>query len=477
MSIKRYIANKDTTITNAYKENLSTRATEANMGASDILDLFSIYGQANTSSLESARILLEFPINEIISDRNNNKIGLSGSSQFILKLSNAPHGESTPSNMTLVATAISRSWTEGIGLDMENYSDIGQSNWLSASLNQGWVVEGGDYIGEEFTQYFDTGIEDLELDITNLVESWISGTTINNGIGVRLTSSLENSTTSYYVKKFFARGSEFFYKRPWIEVRTNDFFVDNRINFTISSSLLDSEDNLNKLVLYNRVKGKLKNIPSIGTGSGLFVSLYSGTIAPEGTALVLHNATTKVEAGFYKTGIYTASVGINTQFSYLFDVWFSGSTPEASSSIVFATGSTIYTNEFEASFDNQKIEYVLNITNLKSSYKRNEQIRLNVFARDVDWSPNLYNVSSTYVENIIINDMFYKIIRLQDNLEVIPYGTGTLEHTKLSFDTEGNYFDLDMSLFEPGYAYGVKFGNKFGDDFNEFKETFKFRVE
>ena len=73
--------------------------------------------------------------------------------------------------------------------------------------------------------------------------------------------------------------------------------------------------------------------------------------------------------------------------------------------------------------------------------------------------------------------MFYKIIRLQDNLEVIPYGTGTLEHTKLSFDTEGNYFDLDMSLFEPGYAYGVKFGNKFGDDFNEFKETFKFRVE
>jgi hypothetical protein len=477
MSIKRYIANKDTTITNAFNYNLTTRATTANMGASDILDIFNIYGHANSSSLEAARILLQFPINDIIADRNNNKIAPSGSSQFILKLSNAIHGESTPSNFTLVATAISRSWVEGIGLDMENYTDIDQANWLSASSNQGWTTEGGDYIGEEYKQYFDTGFEDLELDITPLVESWIDNSLQNNGIGIRLTSSLENSTTSHYVKKFFARGSEFFYKRPWIEVRTNDSFQDNRGNFTISSSLLDSQDNLNTLVLYNRVKGQLKNIPSIGTGSGLSVSLYSGTIEPQQPALLLHNGLTKVQAGFYKTGIYTASVAINTKFPYLFDVWFSGSTAENNNSTVFATGSVIYTNEFDASFDNQKIEYIINITNLKNRYKTNEQVRLNIFARDKDWSPNLYNVSSKYAENIIINNMFYKVIRLQDNLEVIPYGIGAIEYTKTSYDSEGNYFDLDMSLFEPDYAYGIKIGYKFGDDFNEFKEIFKFRVE
>lgn len=477
MSIKRYVANKDTTITNAFNNNLTTRATTANMGASDILDVFSIYGQATTSSLEASRILLQFPISDIVLDRNNGKIGLSGSTEFILKLSNAPHGNSTPSDFSLVVAAISSSWNEGLGLDMETYTDIGVVNWLSASATQAWITEGGDYIGQEFKQHFDTGLEDLEIDITSLVESWITGSISNNGIGIRLTGSLENSTTSYYVKKFFARGSEFFFKRPWIEARTRDFLKDDRNNFTISSSLLDSEDNLNTLVLYNRVKGKLKNIPSIGTGSGLSVSLYSGTVGPTGVAQILHNGATKVQAGFYKTGIYTASVAIKTTAPYLFDVWFSGSTAESSGTVIFATGSVIYTKEHDASFENQTQEYVVNITNLKNSYKTNEHTRFNLFAREKDWSPNLYHVASNYTENVIIEELFYKIIRIQDNLEVIPYGTGTLEHTKLSFDDTGNYFDLDMSLFEPGYSYGIKLGYKFGDDFSEFKEIFKFRVE
>ena len=43
--IKRYYATKDNTITNAYAENLTTRGSDANMGASDILEVFSIYGQ------------------------------------------------------------------------------------------------------------------------------------------------------------------------------------------------------------------------------------------------------------------------------------------------------------------------------------------------------------------------------------------------------------------------------------------------
>ncbi len=101
MSVKRYVANKDTTITNAYKSNLIKRATDANMGASDILEIFSIYGQATTSSLEASRVLVQFPIEDIVSDRSLKKIGQSGNVEFILKLSNAVHGESTPSNINM----------------------------------------------------------------------------------------------------------------------------------------------------------------------------------------------------------------------------------------------------------------------------------------------------------------------------------------------------------------------------------------
>ena len=51
MAIKKYIAEKDNTITNAFESNLSTRGTGSNMGASDILEVFSIYGQAQQPSL------------------------------------------------------------------------------------------------------------------------------------------------------------------------------------------------------------------------------------------------------------------------------------------------------------------------------------------------------------------------------------------------------------------------------------------
>ena len=38
MAIKRYYLTKDNTITNAFKADLLTRGTDANMGASDILE-------------------------------------------------------------------------------------------------------------------------------------------------------------------------------------------------------------------------------------------------------------------------------------------------------------------------------------------------------------------------------------------------------------------------------------------------------
>ena len=44
MTIRRYLPTKDSTITNAFKQNLTTRATDANMGESDVLEVFSLYG-------------------------------------------------------------------------------------------------------------------------------------------------------------------------------------------------------------------------------------------------------------------------------------------------------------------------------------------------------------------------------------------------------------------------------------------------
>ena len=86
MAIKRYTATSDNTITNAYKMDMLTRATGSNMGASDILEVFSIYGQQTTSSAELSRVLVKFPTDSISSDRTAGTIPASGSVKFYLRM-------------------------------------------------------------------------------------------------------------------------------------------------------------------------------------------------------------------------------------------------------------------------------------------------------------------------------------------------------------------------------------------------------
>ena len=119
MSIKRYNSEKDNTIANALRENLTARSTKANLGASDILEIFSIYAQASTSSVEHTRVLLQFPVDKISTDRTSNVIPASGSVEFKLKLSNTPHGQTAPENFQVSIHPLVRPWTEGDGLDMD----------------------------------------------------------------------------------------------------------------------------------------------------------------------------------------------------------------------------------------------------------------------------------------------------------------------------------------------------------------------
>ena len=66
MSIKRYFSNGDNTINNAFSSVLTTRGTGSNAGRSDILEVFSIFGQASSGSLEKSRALIKFDISLLL---------------------------------------------------------------------------------------------------------------------------------------------------------------------------------------------------------------------------------------------------------------------------------------------------------------------------------------------------------------------------------------------------------------------------
>jgi len=766
MGIKRFTASIDTTITDAYAENLSTRATSSNMGASDILETFSIYGQRTTESLERSRVLLKFPIEEITSSRASGIIPARGSVSFFLKMFNAEHSETVPRDFTMSVAALSQSWDEGQGLDMEDYSDGGIgarsrrgpgigatwnhrstglfasasidfdatdsylsvpdnaslrfddsadeafsiSAWIylddisatrpivakwhqgntkreyalfvdtngavnfslydesesaelvrktanstvttatwyhvlvtydgsgsaagikiylagtsktltaddtgtyvamegnntsltigyyqigsnkyfdgrmtevaiwskelsQAEINQvynkgcpvsplgcnsdassnlvAWWRMGGavgdaltnasagstnrilDQVGVQtatgsgfsataadniktdiypddcsfadkakcwdqaggsidtgslnttfFTKSFTDGIEDLEVDISFLVEEWAMNTTAstgryNHGIGVFLSGSAESggNKNSYYTKRFFGRESEFFFRRPVIEARWDSVKKDSSSRFYLSSSLL-STDNLNKLYLYNIVKGQAKGIPGLATvGDKIMVTCYqklggAPITLPLGGGVVTadqHNVTGQ----HFEAGIYTASFAFtSSNVPSFYAVWHTGSV--AHEGTQFHTSSLITVKKYDASDYNPKPSYVTSISNFKSEYSRVETARFRIYVREKDWNPTIYTKAKTDPETNIVDSAYFKVVRLSDNYIVVPYDTGSASGTMMSYDSQGNYFDLEMGMFEPDYAYGFKFLLKVNGQFVEQEEVHKFRVE
>jgi hypothetical protein len=315
----------------------------------------------------------------------------------------------------------------------------------------------------------------LEINVSTLVEQWIDGTKENYGIGIRLTSSNEASsslnedgaTDSYYTKRFFARGTQYFFKKPVIEARWDSSIQDDRGDFYASSSLAPAADNLNTLYLYNYVRGRLTNIPAIGTGE-IYVDLYQ-TLGGDALTQVINTPAT---GGYVSAGIYSCSVCITGSYTTLRDVWYSGSTE-------YFTG-TISPESFAAvAVSNGNARYVTSIKNLRNKYFSEEEARFNVYVRSKNWSPTIYTVASEEIENTIIPSASYRIYRVLDGYNVIPHGTGSDLQTSLSYDVSGNYFNLDMSLLEPGYEYGIKlaFYDSQRQSWLEQDQKFLFRVE
>ena len=478
MGIKRYVAIADNTITNQYNEALQSRNTKGNAGLADSMEIFKIYGQVTSGSSEQSRILIKFPINEtdlnssvrtIKQDRDANILPASGSVNFFMKLHNVRHSDTVPRNFKLVAHPLSKDWSEGTGIDLDEYSDIGESNWLSASTGNKWTTAGGDFdTSSVFQQQFDTGLEDFEVDVTSYVEGTIANSINsgnNYGFAILLSSSFLADSNSYYTKKFSARSSEYFFNRPIIEARWDSSLKDDRRNFYYSSSLCPAADNLNTLYIYNNVGGRLKNIPSIGTGS-IYVGLYqSSASAPSGSVL------TAVTGGYVSTGIYSCSVALTGTADTLHDVWYSGSTQ-------YHTG-TLYPETLTLGETTRTNDYYVSLTNLKTTYSNTETARIRIYTRLKGWSPTIYTRAVSEPQLYIPTSGSYEIIRIIDNYKVVKHATGSIKYTELSFDGSGSYFDFDMSMLESGYSYGIKlaFYDDFISDYKPINEVFRFRVE
>lgn len=113
------------------------------------------------------------------------------------------------------------------------------------------------------------------------------------------------------------------------------------------------------------------------------------------------------------------------------------------------------------------------IPNLKTVYDTTEitTLRLDVFPKDWNLAAGglpyaTAITASTDASGAVLLDAYHRVVDDLTGDELIPFGTGSTKHTKLSYDDRGNYFTLYMSSLPPGRLCRLDFGWNSGSVWN-----------
>jgi hypothetical protein len=236
--------------TASYDASIYLQQPEQNSGRDEILEVGKLY---YGSSKDIARSLIKFNIESISSSIHAENISGSWSAYINLKASNS---EEVPLEYTIYANAISQSWTMGTGTKFDNITSDGVSwkyrdgiNTWQDNVVGGTAVfvtgttgsanaEGGTwYLSGSTSQSFNYEPDDIRMDVTGIINLWISGSLPNNGIIIHHGLENENDDLDYGLLKFFSKETSTIYE-PKLELVWDDqiFSTGSLSNVTGSAS-------------------------------------------------------------------------------------------------------------------------------------------------------------------------------------------------------------------------------------------------
>jgi hypothetical protein len=476
---------KDTYITNKIVSD-KFRATDANVGQAGTLDLFKMFAESTlngSSSLnELSRLLIKFDLAPLQSLTGSILDISHDSFKCTLKLYDVYGGQSCPSNFKMIVYPLSKSFDEGVGMDVKTFSHLDSCNFITSSIQSGtpvlWNSSGSNAFGvlgqsnidiiasgnlqngsgvvDLFkTQSFDTGEEDLSIDITTIVSATIAGLLPDHGLRLSFSGTNETDEKTRFVKRFASRHASNVYKRPKILVQYDNSEHDHQESmfFDLTGSIF----------LRNYHRGQPANILS-GTAavqmSGsecITLKLKSGSFSR-----ILSASQHKIGKN-YVTGVYSASFAIssletsltgeiNSVGSGTFKVyWLS-----KDMNIAYHTGSIVINEITRSSFDSSPRRLSVTMTNQRSQYRLGDKARIRVHIADM--TPVIVKARKTPREkkSIITKEMFYRVIDARTNDVIIPFDT-VKRSTNLSSDGKGMFFDLYFDALSKGRSYKIEF--------------------
>lgn len=342
------------------------------------------------------------------------------------------------SSFDVIAFPIPMFWNEGRGGSLDDQKSItfknmsavltGYSNWLSATSQDSWG-EPGIYINPSAntpfvcTQHFSLGSEDISIDVTTIVNDWLSGGSVNYGIAIAYSRPFELlSTDTRYISSFYTNKINYSTK-PYLEVNYNQVIKDDRHFLT--------NNRVSRLFLYLFSGNQATNYYSAGTVS---IKSSANAIVYSGLTSTHHSK------GVYYVDILMSGATKSQRYK---DVW---------EGITFNPGidQTTFTNTFE----------------IRDNYYNNNNRKVSDYAIDVYGIPNNAPLTSGEVYRIYADarvaystkkpvtdfGLEYKITMATE--EVIPW---TPMNISIIDDCLSCYFDLDTSWLLNAQIYKIEF--------------------
>tara|TARA_R110000796_G_scaffold58413_4_gene134878 strand:+ start:28666 stop:30087 length:1422 start_codon:yes stop_codon:yes gene_type:complete len=350
-------------------------------------------------------------------------------------------GKDRTSSFNLNLFAVDQEWDEGVGYDFTGQKYFSSSdatilsnapsNWIEAQIGTNWPSGSGVYTGSTssvtlVTQHFSDGNENLEMDVTNIVNAYLTGGT-NYGLGLAFDDALEAAIEDNlkYVG-FFTRHTQTFYE-PYLESKYNSTILDNRGNFYL--------DKLNKLYLYVNVGGIPTNVDSI-TGMTVTVNDNTGTVFSSFTS----NDITHETKGVYSIELLVPTTDVGCVLYE--DVWsgivINGVTrPDIELDFELKSSDEYYNIGSDSSIPKN---YTFNVSGIKDKERinRGDIRKVRVMAR-VPYSVN---------QQEVLDSLEYRLYIREGKAEYT-----VIDYTPVELAFNYNYFLLDTASLVPQRYY------------------------
>ncbi len=352
------------------------------------------------------------------------------------------------SDFTLELFEVNQEWDEGTsydfiyGVNYLNNSIEQESNWINRKLNTPWDVAGAYSAGTNTiidTQTFRNGSENIVMNVTDLVNSKLTGNTSNKGLGIKFHSDYENiATTLREAVAFHSKYTNTVYE-PYIETIIDDTIIDDRNYF-----YLDKE---NDLYLYSPEDIIINNVTIYDFEDNIY-SIITGTSISHVTKGI-YKITLNIDSDVYPDAVI---------FRDVWNITINGKTKNINNMFYLISQDNYFNFNNQLNFNN----YFFSFQGIKEGEKisSNNIKKINVLVKEM--YPNQNNFAPIDIEYRIFSTIAYKY-----EIEYIPF-------TKVNRTNYGYYFNIDPSWLVPqDYKLQIRMKN---GNYYENKEILNFKI-